>query len=256
MKKTKARETGFAVKARGKARRKFSGEAQRKLLAAVLVSALLSVLITVSALQWGERRHYIVPLSVIIAALALFFLIFERKTPNARESALIAVMTAAAVAGRAAFFMLPQFKPVAAVVIITGAALGCGAGFITGALSMLISNMFLGQGPWTPWQMFAMGAIGVLSGLIFGGEIKTKAQVFIFSVFGALAVFFIYGTLVDTASFLLGGAEFTLKSLLLVLSAGAAFNLIHAASTFIFLLLLAKPVLNKLRRIKLKYGTR
>lgn len=254
MRKKEPNKTELKGKSLSEAKRKFSKETERKLLAGALIAALTLSFIAVGALQWGDRRHYIISLSVILSALFFFFLIFEKRRPNAKKAVLIAVMTAAAVAGRAAFFMLPQFKPVAAVVIITGAALGCEAGFITGALSMLISNMFFGQGPWTPWQMFAMGIIGFIAGLVFTKEIKTKAQTVLFCVFGALLTFFIYGFTVDTASFLISGAEFSFGGLLAVLAAGAVFNFIHAVSTFVFLIMLAKPLLNKFKRIKLKYG--
>lgn len=69
----------------------------------------------------------------------------------------ISVLAAIGVAGRAAFFIVPSFKPVAAIVILTGISFGGEAGFLVGCLIMTLSNMFMGQGPWTPWQMFAFG---------------------------------------------------------------------------------------------------
>lgn len=81
----------------------------------------------------------------------------RKKKPSAKDIAVLAVLSAAAVAGRELFFMFPQFKPVAAIVTISGTALGAQAGFLVGAVSMLVSNMLFGQGMWTPWQMFAMG---------------------------------------------------------------------------------------------------
>ena len=62
------------------------------------------------------------------------------------------------------FYMLPEFKPMTAMVILTGAALGVEAGFLTGAVTMLVSNIIFSQGPWTAWQMAAMGLVGLLSG--------------------------------------------------------------------------------------------
>lgn len=77
------------------------------------------------------------------------------------------MLIAVATAGRAAFFMLPNFKPVLAIVIISGAALGKESGFLVGAMSAFVSNFLFGQGPWTPWQMIAMAVVGYLAGLIF-----------------------------------------------------------------------------------------
>lgn len=80
---------------------------------------------------------------------------------------LIAVLCALGVAGRAAFFMLPQFKPVMALTIISGVALGGETGFLVGAVTMLVSNILFSQGAWTPFQMFCMGIIGFLAGVLF-----------------------------------------------------------------------------------------
>ena len=86
-----------------------------------------------------------------------FFFLFENRRPQARELVVIAVLCAIGVAGRAAFFMVPQFKPVAAVVILAGVCFGAESGFLVGAMTAFVSNFFFGQGPWTPWQMFAFG---------------------------------------------------------------------------------------------------
>ena len=88
-------------------------------------------------------------------------MIFEGRKPKSKRTfTIIAVLCALGIAGRAAFFMLPQFKPVLALTIIAGVALGGETGFLVGAITMLVSNIMFSQGPWTPWQMFAMGIIG------------------------------------------------------------------------------------------------
>lgn len=99
---------------------------------------------------------------VLLECMAPFFLIFEGRKPKARELVIIAVLCAIAIAGRAALFMLPQFKPVIAMTIISGVAFGGETGFLVGAMTMLASNVMFSQGPWTPWQMFAVGIIGFL----------------------------------------------------------------------------------------------
>ena len=104
----------------------------------------------------------------------------------------ISVLAAIGVAGRAAFFMVPSFKPVAAIVILTGISFGGEAGFLVGSLTMLISNMFMGQGPWTPWQMLAFGMIGFLAGILYQKGIL-KARKFDLCIYGFLSVFLIYG---------------------------------------------------------------
>ena len=76
--------------------------------------------------------------------------------------AMIALLCALAIAGRVAFFFLPQIKPIAAVVILAGVSFGGEVGFVTGALSAFVSNFYFGQGSWTPFQMVALGLVGFL----------------------------------------------------------------------------------------------
>lgn len=213
---------------------------------------LLSIaVIVVETYLWNNRKYYLTSVIIILLAMLPFFARFEGRRPQVREIVLLAVMTAFAVAGRAAFYWAPQFKPVCAIVILTAIAFNAEAGFITGAASGLISNMFFGQGPWTPWQMLGFGLVGFLAGLIFcGREVKTLPLL----VYGFFSVLIVYGVLLDTASLLMYSQEVNLKALLAVYASGFTFNLIHAAATVVFLLLLQKPVLSKLGRIKTKYG--
>ena len=104
---------------------------------------------------------------LIVYAMFPFFVRFEHKKPQARELVTIAVMSAVAVASRAAFIMVPFFKPLTGIVMITGMALGPEAGFLTGAISGFVSNFIFGQGPWTPWQMLGFGLVGFLGGVLF-----------------------------------------------------------------------------------------
>ncbi len=218
-------------------------------MAAVLV--LSAVIIVIETYLWNNRKYYLTSLIIILLAMLPFFARFEGRRPQVREIVLLAVMTAFAVAGRAAFYWAPQFKPVCAIVILTAAAFNAEAGFITGAASGLISNMFFGQGPWTPWQMLGFGLVGFFGGALFyGREVKTVPLV----SYGFFSVLIVYGVLLDTGSLLMYSQDVTVSALLAMYASGFAFNLVHAAGTAVFLLLLKKPVLSKLRRIKIKYG--
>ena len=136
-----------------------------------IATLLIFLLIIPATLFFGlrltGRAYYLTSTLVIIEIIIPFLLAFESRKPQARELVVIAVLCAISVAGRAAFFMLPQFKPVMAMTIISGVALGGESGFLVGALSMLVSNMLFSQGVWTPWQMFSMGIIGFLAGVLF-----------------------------------------------------------------------------------------
>lgn len=104
-------------------------------------------------------------LSSIIAVLllAMFFLSFERKEQNSRRLVLIATIAALAAVSRVAFAPLANVTPSTFIVMITGYVFGPTAGFMTGAMSALVSNLFLGQGPWTPWQMLSWGICGLVA---------------------------------------------------------------------------------------------
>ena len=140
---------------------------RRTWFALVLMLLVVPLLLYLSVRYFYGRKYLICSLIVIIAAMIPFFMMFEGRKPKAREIMVISVLAAIGVAGRAAFFMVPSFKPVAAIVILTGISFGGEAGFLVGCLIMMLSNMFMGQGPWTPWQMFAFGMIGFLAGILY-----------------------------------------------------------------------------------------
>ena len=166
---------------------------------------------------------------------------------------IIAVLCALGVAGRAAFFMLPQFKPVLALTIISGVALGGETGFLVGAVTMLASNVLFSQGPWTPFQMFAMGIIGFLAGVLFrrGWLRRSRAAL---CVFGAIAAVVIYGGIMNPMSALLYARTLEWKVIAAYYVTGFPMDCVHAAATVFFLWVLAEPMLEKLDRIKVKYG--
>ncbi|MDR3296466.1 MAG: ECF transporter S component [Clostridiales Family XIII bacterium] len=182
-----------------------------------------------------------------------FVLIFEGRKPKARELVVISVLFAIAALGRAAFFMLPEVKPVGALVIISAVAFGGETGFLVGAMTALASNFFFGQGPWTPWQMFAFGIIGFLAGILFRKGLLPRGRLAL-AVFGGISVFLVYGGIVNAASVFMYQANPTWPMFAAAYLTGFPFDLIHAVSTVFFLLVLAEPFLEKLDRIKHKYG--
>ena len=202
---------------------------------------------------FDNQRYFIVSMLLVIYAMVPFFARFERSSPKAREIVILAVMISVAVAGRAAFFMVPNFKPTVAIIIIAGVALGRQAGFLTGAMSAFVSNFLFGQGPWTTWQMLAMAVIGYLAGAVFY-RYGDRMKVVVLAVFGGAATFFIYGAITDMWTILMMTSQPSLATAMVVYRAAVPFNAVHAAATVIFLLLLAKPMVEKLNRVKVKYG--
>ena len=188
-----------------------------------------------------------------LEAMLPFALLFERRRPQARELVVIAVLCAIGVAGRAAFAMLPSFKPVMAVVILAGIALGCETGFLVGAVTMFVSNFFFGQGPWTPWQMFAMGLIGLLAGLFFHGR-PARGKRPLLCAFGAAAAIIVYGGIMNPASVLLYQSFPTWTMICAAYLTGIPVDAVHALATAFFLWVFAEPFLEKIKRIQVKYG--
>ena len=132
----------------------------------VLMLLLVPITIWSGIYFLGNRKYYFISILIILEIMLPFFMAFESKKPKASELVIISVLCALTVVGRGAFFMLPQFKPVSALVIISGICFGGQTGFLVGAVSAFLSNFFFGQGPWTPWQMFAFGMIGFVSGKV------------------------------------------------------------------------------------------
>ena len=151
------------------------------------------------------------------------------------------------------FFTLPQFKPVVALVIIAGVCFGGETGFLVGAVTGFVSNFFFGQGPWTPWQMLSFGIIGFIAGILFkkGFLRKTKLSLMIFGFF---ATFFIYGGIINPASVIMWQNKITWEMIASAYIMGIPFDLIHSVSTVFFLWFISEPMIEKLERIKIKYG--
>ena len=140
---------------------------KRTWIGLIMFLAFVPLVLFILVHKFHGKHDVVISLLILAYATIPFFMVFEGRHPQAREIMVIAVMAALGVAGRSAFFMIGSFKPIAAIVIITGVSLGGEAGFLCACLIMMISNMFFGQGPWTPWQMFSYGMIGYLAGILF-----------------------------------------------------------------------------------------
>lgn len=227
---------------------------KRTLMATAMILLFIPLTIFAGIFYLGGEHYNIIALLVLLECMVPFFLVFEGRKPEARELVTIAVLCAIGVAGRGAFFMLPQFKPVMALTIISGVALGGETGFLVGAVTMLASNMLFGQGPWSPWQMFAMGIIGFLAGVLFRKGLLRRSRGSLIS-FGAFSAIVIYGGIMNFASAVMWStSSLNMNVLLGYYVTGFPMDLIHALATVIFLALASRPMLEKLDRIKVKYG--
>ena len=180
-------------------------------------------------------------LTVVTALLAVgvFFAAFETSRPSLRQVMPTVVLAALAAAGRMLFAPIPDFKPVSAICILAGAVFGRRSGFMVGALAALVSNFFFGQGPWTPWQMYAWGLVGYLAGVL-ADRGWSSALLYGLLLNGWNAIGFVH--------------PLTVPAVLVSFGAALPFDLLHGVATVVFLAALYLPWKRKLERIKRKYA--
>ena len=214
-------------------------------------------------------------LVVVMTLLAAAYYIYERRGVSTREAALIASLAALAGLSRVPFGGFPGIQPTTFMVIISGAVFGPGAGFMVGSLSAVVSNMILGQGPWTPWQMLAWGLAGLFGGLLrrftvanieseedIAGEdyeegepkrrdlfqfSKTGKAVFIVSAFfwG-----FIFGWFMNTWHWLTFVYPHTWQTFFLTHLSSAWFDVLHAVSNAVFMAVAGGEMIKILNRFQ------
>ena len=221
------------------------------------IAMLLMFLLVIPAtlffgLRLSGRAYYFTSTLVIVELLIPFLLAFENRKPQARELVVIAVLSALAVAARVVI-PIPNFKVIFAVIMLSGIAFGPEAGFLVGAVSAFASNFFYGQGAYTPWQMFAYGAGGMLAGFLFAkGRLPRKPAVM--GVFGFLAALLFVGPLLDTCTVFLTLPVIHFQTAWPLYVSGFPVNLSQGTCTFLTMLLFGNPLLEKLDRVKVQYG--
>jgi len=199
-----------------------------------------------------DRRYVFISLVIVLITMFPIFQSLEMRTMNVRLLVILAVMTALSVVGRMLFAALPGFKPVTAIIILTAIYFGGEAGFIVGALSALISNIYFGQGPWTPFQMFSWGMVGLLAGLPWVRK-RLKHSYFALILFGIISGV-LFSILMDIWTVLSLDGTFNWRRYVAVVGLSMPFMATYALSNVIFLLLTMKPIGQKLERIKTKYN--
>lgn len=230
---------------------------KRSLIFSFIVLFLLIPATLFLGTRMTGRMHYLTSTLVVIETMLPFFFSFERRKPQARELVLLSVMCALAVASRVVI-QIPDFKPMLGILMIAGIAFGAEAGFLTGAISAFASNFFFSQGPWTPWQMLAYGAGGFLAGLLFHRRRpfpgKPWLQSVSIAVFGFFAILLVVGPLLDSCTLFTTSSRITWRYAAAVYGAGLIHNSTHGIATGVTLLLLNRPLLSKLDRVRGKYG--
>ena len=200
------------------------------------------------------KSYYLISAGILVLSMLPFFISYEKRKMSPREITLIATFSALAVVSRAAFYLIPQVKPIAAVVIVAAVCLGAERGVFIGAFSAFVSNFLFGQGYWTPFQMAALGAVGLAAGLIFSKS-KLKTNRFALSLAGFLLVSVIYGLIVDLSTvFAALGNNITFEGVISIYAAGVPFNMIFGLTTAVFLFVFGEVFIRKTERVITKYG--
>lgn len=290
-------------------------------LTAVLIFLVIPALIALTVFLGSKRLYMPLSLLILVMIMAPFFMIFERRKPRAREVVLIAMMSALTVASHTFFHIAFPVQIGTAMVIISGISLGPEAGFLIGAMSRFVCNFYMGQGAWTPWQMFCWGLLGFLAGLAFNREIskqnsisnfkkvmapvlcvifselvayisflvwpgndktffgwrvylfgiiglllavifqkgKLKADNITMAIFTFVVTFVIYGGIMNFAAMCLsmnepGSLGIGVKALKALYVSGVGYDFYHALTATVCVFVIGTPMVNKLERIKIKYG--
>ena len=191
---------------------------------------------------------------LLALVVAIGFGWYERRRPPARVVALVAAMAALAVVGRLAFAAIPNVKPTTDIVLFAGHALGAAPGFAVGAVTALVSNVFLSQGPWTVWQMAGWGGVGVggalLARLMRGREL---GRLRLAAVCGSAGLAF--GAWMDVYQWTLGARQ-DLDSYLAVSATSLPYNVAHAVGNVVFCLLIGPAFVRALRRFRRRFEVR
>jgi energy-coupling factor transport system substrate-specific component len=225
----------------------------RTMVSAFVILILIPITMWFGVVYLNDRKYYYISLFMIIYTMVPFFMVFENREPKARELIIISVLAATAVLGRIIFFMVPAFKPMIAIIIIAGVTFGAESGFVVGTTSAFVSNFIFGQGPWTPWQMFSLGLIGFIAGILQSKGLLNKKKIDL-CIFGCIATYIIYGGIMNFASVVMYSNTITKSMLVTTYLAGIPYDTVHALATVFFMYFLSDTMIEKLDRIRLKYG--
>ncbi|ARJ71995.1 hypothetical protein LSA01_17410 [Latilactobacillus sakei] len=212
----------------------------------LIIAVLLGLIIQL-------QGQYFLALSFICLVVSMlpFYWRFEKRQIRAREIVMIAVLATIAAVSRVPFAPLPSVQPTSFVVIVAALVLGPEAGFMIGSTAALVSNFFLGQGPWTPWQMFCWGMMGVTAGLI--SRFDWAHNKYWLCLFGFIWGF-IFGWVMNLWYFIAYVNPLSLKTFIAAYIASFYFDLAHALSNVFFIYCFYQSWYRIIQRFKIKYG--
>ena len=218
----------------------------RNFLKILIPFVLIPILVFTGAIVFAEKRYLLVSFGVAILAIILFIAGFEKKMTGSRRLVIVSVMTAFCIVGR----FIPFFKPITAITVMTAIYLGGESGFLVGALAAVLSNFYFGQGPWTPFQMLAWGLIGLFAGYLSTWLKKSRGLLIAYGIMSGV----VYSMVMDVWSVVWYNSSLEWGIYKASMITAIPHTVLYAVSNFIFLWFLAKPIGEKLERIRIKYG--
>jgi energy-coupling factor transport system substrate-specific component len=213
--------------------------------------ALGGVLLTMAFFASSLLSQYAAFLSflLLLFILGIIFAKFEESQISSKEVALIGILAAITAASRIPFAALPNIKPCTFLIIVTGLVFGALAGAMVGSMTAAVSNLFFGQGPWTPWEMVAWSMVGIVAGYI--GKRYPNFGVRDIILLG-IVLGMAYNTLMDFSSWIVfyrSDPSFFVPTFI----AGLPFGALHILGNVIFALILGKPVLALFKRFQQRF---
>ena len=208
---------------------------------------------------YANQNYFVFSILILGFSMLGLYLYFEKTHTSEKRIVIVASLTGLSVAGRVLFYMVPGFKPVAAMSIIAGFSLDPFSGFLCGSLSAFLSNAFFGQGSWTAFQMFGFGLLGLIGGIL--GILSrhgsrrvsiTNEELCLVAFAGFFTTFAVYGFLMNFFTSLTAGKAIK-ETLLINIVSGIPLDLIHGLSTAVFILLIGRPLIKRVYRVKYKY---
>lgn len=217
----------------------------------LISSVSIVILLIATAYLLQTKAYMLVSFIVLGLVIAPFFMRFEKRKVNSKEIVLLAMLAALAAVSRVPFASIPSVQPTSFIVIMAGIVFGSEAGFLVGAISALVSNIFLGQGPWTPWQMFAWGMMGMTAGLLKDVALM-KLRIGL-SIFG-----FVWGYLFGwfmNIWFMMANVEnWSIQYFIATYTSSFYFDLAHGVTNVVLILLFSVSWIKVLQRFKKKYA--
>jgi|SRR5699024_4437459 len=216
-----------------------------------VVSVIIFMLLIASIVFFEYNAYLLLSLTIMAIMMIPFFARFEMRKLTGREVVILAMLAAIAAISRVPFAPIPSVQPTSFIIIIAGLVFGAESGFVIGAIAAIVSNIFLGQGPWTPWQMYAWGMMGMSAGLLRNTWWMSKMWGIV--IFGFVWGY-VFGWFMNMWIVMSNIENMTMELFISIYAASIYFDLAHALSNVFFLLVFSASFMKILSRFKRKYG--